>query len=554
MRIDVGQHMRMSQQMKLTPRMIQSMEILQLPAAALEERLEQELASNPTLELREPGVLDREQVEQEREQSQRDAAEGERELVTGDDTSGSDDFERLSNISEDYGDSWTQNTYESDRWDRSSAGAGRYSGDGERDGKMDAMANTAARSASLTDQLMGQWHLAEVPEHLREAGEFLIEFIDDDGYLRTPMSDLRQQSPSGITEPLMLEALLALQKIVEPVGIGARDIRECLLLQIDARREQLMQTGQNGVNHNSHANGQLLNGHHLNDHAHISEEDEEATADDAPDVNEPLAVERLLVDKYLKDIEVNRLPKIAKATGLDIEQVKQGIMGLRAFHPHPGRLLVEDTPHLIRPDVIVEYDEVDDVYVARLHDDKLTSLTINNRYAKLSKDRDQAKETRDFVKTNLQNARWLLDAIAQRQNTLLRVVNVVLNAQREFFDQGPQYLKPLPMTQVAEQLGVHVATVSRAVSEKYLQTPRGIYPLRMFFSGGTETEEGDAVSWTAVQAKLKEVIDEEDKSKPLSDDALVDVLKEKGIEIARRTVAKYRKQLNIPPARQRREY
>ena len=136
----------------------------------------------------------------------------------------------------------------------------------------------------------------------------------------------------------------------------------------------------------------------------------------------------------------------------------------------------------------------------------------------------------------------------------MRVINVVIEAQRDFFDIGPQALKPLPMTLVADQLGIHVATVSRAVNEKHMQTPRGIFPLRMFFSGGTETEAGDAMSWTAIQAKLEEIIGEEDKSKPLNDDELVEKLKEKGIEIARRTVAKYRKQLNILPARQRREY
>ncbi|MEO1237897.1 MAG: hypothetical protein AAFX76_14020 [Planctomycetota bacterium] len=172
----------------------------------------------------------------------------------------------------------------------------------------------------------------------------------------------------------------------------------------------------------------------------------------------------------------------------------------------------------------------------------------------MAADKSTDKKTRDFIGTNLRNARWLIDAVRQRHATLLRVIGVVIEAQRDFFDQGPGALKPLPMTLVADQLGVHVATVSRAVSEKYLQTPRGIFPLRMFFSGGTETDGGEAMSWTAVQAKLKEVIDAEDKQRPWSDDALVDELKKHGIEIARRTVAKYRKQLNIPPARQRREY
>ena len=164
------------------------------------------------------------------------------------------------------------------------------------------------------------------------------------------------------------------------------------------------------------------------------------------------------------------------------------------------------------------------------------------------------KQTREFVSTNVRNAQWLIESIDQRNNTLLRVVNVVLARQREYFDHGPQHLKPLPMIEVADQLGIHVGTVSRAVADKWMQTPRGLVLLRKFFSGGTETDSGDAMSWEAIKARLKEIVDGEDKFKPLSDEALSQELKKRGIEIARRTVVKYRQQLNIPPARHRRAY
>ena len=267
-----------------------------------------------------------------------------------------------------------------------------------------------------------------------------------------------------------------------------------------------------------------------------------------------LSISRTLVSEHLKDIEANRYPKIAKATELSIEQIKDAVHGLRQFHPHPGRLLAADTVRTITPDAVIEYDEENDTYTARLTRDRFPSLYINRAYQKMVRDRAVEKKTRQFIGNNLRSATWLIDAIEQRNSTLLRVINVVLAAQREYFDQGPQALRPLPMTLVADQLGIHVATVSRAVSEKYLQTPRGIVPLRMFFSGGTETESGESMSWAAVQAKLEQIIDEEDKSDPLSDDALVEELKKNGIDIARRTVAKYRKQLNIPTARQRRLY
>ncbi len=505
MRIDTGQHLRLDQRMKLAPRMIQTMEILQMPAMALEERIEQELATNPTLELREVSP-DEEDVAAERAQEERDEHESERELVVKDDTEDAghaDDFERLNNISEQYGESWSANTYEAPRPPRAT---------GERDAKMDAMANTAARPQSLTEQLIAQWHLVEVSAEVAEAGEYLIGFIDNDGYLRTPREALIEQAPPSISAEAIDEAFDALQQNLEPVGLAARDLRESWLLQIDAR----------------------------------------ARAEDGDP--EALRIERMIVADHLKDLEANRLPAIAKASGLSIEQIEEAKTNLRKLRARPGRMLVTDDVRTITPDAVVDYDEEQDRYVAYLCDGRIPSVQINSSYAEMAGDKTQDKKTRDFIGTNLRSARWLIDAIQQRHQTLLRVIAVVLDAQRDYFDQGQQSLHPLPMTLVADQLGIHVATVSRAVSEKYLQTPRGIVPLRMFFSGGTETEDGESMSWAAIQAKLEQIIDGEDKSKPLNDDQLVERLKAEGIDIARRTVAKYRKQLNIPAARQRRVY
>ena len=172
----------------------------------------------------------------------------------------------------------------------------------------------------------------------------------------------------------------------------------------------------------------------------------------------------------------------------------------------------------------------------------------------MSRDREVDRSTREFVTRNVRNAHWLIDSINQRKTTLLRVVNVVLSRQRDFLDHGPRHLKPLPMIEVADQLGIHVGTVSRAVADKWLQTPRGVVPLRMFFTGGTETESGENLSWGAIKAKLKEIVDAEDKTQPMSDSALAAALKDTGIDIARRTVVKYRQQLGIPPARRRKVY
>ena len=509
MRLDTGQHMRMDQRMKLDPRMIQSMEILQMSMPALEERIEQELASNPTLELAQAGS-DPQALEQQREQEHRDDHEGERPLVVKEDNDGkhsADDFERLSNLSEQYPDSWDANTSEG-----SSAFARQRvaSSAGERDSKLDAMANTQARAASLYDQLISQWHLTDTPDDLLAVGDMLIGQIDADGYLRVDHDELLEQAPAGTPPQQLAQAIQTLQHSLEPPGLAAGDLRECLLLQIDAKA------------------------------------DEEPEAD--------LTLQRTLVDRHLKDIEANRYPKIAKSLGLEIEALKQAVMQLRQFHPHPGRLLASDEVRSITPDAVIDYDEQQDAYTAKLTNGMLPPLTISREYQDMAKDKAADKKTRDFVTKNLSSAKWLIEAIQQRNTTLLRVIGVVVQAQRDYFDQGPQALRPLPMTQVADQLGVHVATVSRAVSEKYIQTSRGILPLRMFFSGGTESDDGEQVAWGAIQAKLQQIVDEEDKTKPMTDDQLVDALKAQGIEIARRTVAKYRKVQHIPPARQRREY
>lgn len=492
--------------MKLAPRMIQSMEILQMSSQELEERIEQELASNPTLELREVGP-DSEQIEKDRLQEQRDSREGERDLVVSDDSidpNHTDDFERLSNLTEEYGESWATNTFETGEHYRP------WRDTGDRDSKVDAMANTAARGQSLLDQLLEQWHLVECPANIRRAGDYLLGFIDPDGYLRTDRQTLIDQAPGELDPDDLDPALQLIQTSLDPVGIGARTPRECLLLQIDAKL-----AAQDGLD---------------------------------------LSVERVLVDAHLEDLAQNRMPRIAKATGLSIEQIKKSVHRLRMFHPHPGRLLVDDAPHAIRPDAIIEFDEVEDRYIAALTRGRLPALHISRQYVKMQRDRGIDGKTREFVGSHLRSARWLLEAVEQRSNTLLRVIQVVIEAQRRFFDQGPQALRPLPMTVVADQLGIHVATVSRAVNEKHVQSPRGIFPLRMFFSGGTETDTGASMSWAAIQAKLEQVINEEDKSNPFNDDELVEKLSGHGIDIARRTVAKYRKQLKIPPARQRKEY
>ena len=535
--------MRMSQQMKLAPRMIQSMEILQMPILQLEERIAQELESNVTLEAADgdedalgadgpgrelEGAARVEAIEERRQ----DALDEQSRPLTIDESSGAEDFSRLDDFERDNPD-LAGNEFDAESVPTSHAAAdgldfrrdaglgSEFSrpGGGDADAKAEALSNTASRGASLQDQLREQWHLSDVEEGLRPLGDAIIGYIEDDGYLRTDLATIIDRLPGGPEDkpsPERLErALHALQLLLEPAGVGARDTRECLLLQIDAL---------------------------VDEHARTPEE------------RSLWDLVRRLVSDHLEDLAQNRLPRIAEKTGEPMARIAQAMERMRHLNLAPGRQLVDEAPGIIVPDAIVEHDPDQDRYIVYLNDRRLPNLRINREYAMLAKEKSAPKQTKEFIRKNLGNAQWLIEAVEQRKRTLERVIRVVVDAQREYFDYGPQFLKPLPMTLVADQLGVHVATVSRAVADKYVQTPRGVVPLRGFFSGGTQTSSGEDVSWDAIRAAMKEVIDAEDPKSPLSDDAIAEALKQRGIEIARRTVAKYREQLNIPAARLRKKF
>jgi RNA polymerase sigma-54 factor len=482
----------MEQRMKLAPRMIQSMEILQLATMALEERIDQELAANPVLE-REESTLD-----QGPDLTPVAGIPPEASAPTGTETSPSSattDGEPSRDGFEDY--------IPGQRLSSAKAG--------DRDPKMEAMANTVARGASLQEELHQQWNMIDdIAPAIHRGGSVLIDWVDEDGFLRDSLDTICRELPNGVRREDLEKALPILQQRLEPAGVCARDLKESLLLQIDAiSRDQ-------GLD---------------------------------------LSAARTLISRYLEDLELNRLPHIAAKSGWSLEQINEAKSFMaRHLHPRPGRLLVDRQVPVVAPDAIIEPDEHTGEYRIRLTDDRLPRLCINSMYSRMARARSVDSNTRHFISNNIRNARWLIEAIEQRRNTLMRVLRVVVDAQKDFIDMGPEFLKPLPMTSVADQLGIHVATVSRAVADKYVQTPRGIFPLRAFFSGGMENSSGETVSFDAIKAKLMDVIAEEDKLNPLNDDEIVEKLKAKGLTLARRTVAKYRKICRIAPARQRRHF
>jgi RNA polymerase sigma-54 factor len=491
MRLDTSQQLRLEQRMKLAPRIIQSMEILQLPMLALLERIEAEMESNPVLELHDPDVDDEAPPAKEEETTDR----GERDMVVDAEGGNREDFERLSDF---------EHEYEGEFPD--SGARSRPATDGERDRKLDAMANTAAREESLDEYMLQQWAFVDAPEPVKAAGRLIINFIGEDGYLRTPLEDLPKQSNEPVTLEDLRQALRHVQ-LLDPPGVGASDLQECLLIQLAAESAA---------------------GHEV-------------------------SLEIELVQHHLRDIEMNRLPQIAKRTGKAVEQIKAAIENLARLNPRPGSLVGQRAAPIIVPDVFVEVMPGGEVRVT-LADGNQPMLYISKAYRKMAHDRSTDREARQFIQKNIRSAQWIIGAIQQRRETVRRVAEEVFKVQRAFLDEGTEALRPLPMAGVAGKVGIHVATVSRAVSGKHVQTPRGIFPLRMFFSGGTTTPDGHDVAWDAVKVRLREIVAAEDKGKPLNDDELADELKKHGLDIARRTVAKYRGLLDIPPARKRKKY
>jgi len=500
----LGQHLRVA------PRVIQAMEILQLPQTSLEERVEQELQSNVALEIGEetPDEEARLGAAADRAAEHEEDSEVERTLVVGE---GGEDFERLRRIEEGIGEEWHGDSLRDTHRAESVA-----------DARAELFANAPGRGASLEESLADQWALAEQPDELQRIGRHLIPFIGTNGVWTMDAQALsRELAGQGITtdEATVNRVIDAMQRHFEPPGIAARDMRECLLLQLEALAERAR--GADGDSRSS---------------------------------DERFADARTLIGDHLDDLRENRIPRIEQRTGMPHARVVRALEMLRLLDIAPGRALAQQESLAVRPDVIIERAPDSDGYVARLADGTVPNLKVSQAYLRMSRERGTDDATRTLLSDSIRRAQWFIDAVEQRGATLLRVVNVIVRVQRDALEQGFAALRPMPMTEVAADLGMNVSTVSRAVSGKWASTPRGPVELRRFFSGGRETESGADLSWDAVKAIVKEIVDAEDRRAPLSDSAIAARLKERGITLARRTVVKYREQMGIPAARMRRRH
>jgi len=474
----------MEQRLTQSPQMIQAMQILQLSGLDLEERIEQEMTENPFLEQAEP-----ESKAEDAEPGTSEAVNGE--VVESADT-GDDGVEGMLEVLERY-----ERDYDDGPRTHSASPE-------EADRKLEAMKNTPDAPKTVSEALIEQLAMLDLTPLGRELAEYLIYSLDHRGWLDQDLAQIADECGiEGATVETLSWVLGELRSAIHP-ALGARDLRECLLLQLE--------------------------------HSPLFS---------------PLA--KVLLENHLEDITTNRLPRIAKATGHSLEDVKHALETIRTLDPNPGAEYGDEYATAIMPDVIVE--EIDGRYEVRLTRSRTPDLTINPSYKKLLREARKGDGVQEWVKKRIESARWFIDAIQQRQSTLERIATVIFTRQQGFLEQGIKGLVPLRMQEVADEVKVHISTVSRAVSGKHAQTPRGILPLKYFFTGGTRRESGGVASQTAIKDRIRELVEQEDHDHPLSDDQLAALLEKRDqIKIARRTVTKYRKALSIPSSGQRRTY
>ena len=466
----LGQTLTQTQRLIMTPRMQQSIQLLQLSTLELENVIQQELVENPVLE----------------EVTSLEASSSESELQMTEEIPASD-----GDNNKEFDDNW-ENYFED------SSDVGPLPSEYEA---IDSFPEpTITKSESLKEHLLWQLSLSDLSKYECEIGESIIDGIDDDGYLTLSIEELVEQS--GTTQEL-IEKILKVIQTFDPIGVGARDLAECLEIQY-------------------HILG----------------------------IDEPLMLD--MIRNYLPDLEHKRFQKIAKEKGIAIQIVQRISDQIGELEPKPGRKYSVFESEYILPDVFVE--KIDGEYAVRVNDDGAPPLRLSRKYRKMIENRENlTREEYEFLKNKVRSAIWLIENIEQRKRTLRKVTEHIISIQEDFLEEGVSGLKPLRLRDVAEAVGVHEATVCRVVNNKYVQTPRGLFELKYFFSSSLDSSSagGDDHSAKSVMEKIKELIENENLQKPLSDQKIADMLKNEDIVIARRTVAKYREKMGILPTSSR---
>lgn len=477
MAIEMRQQMKLSQQLVMTPQLQQAIKLLQLSRLELQDLVQQELEENPILDetVEQEETKELQQVEvQEIEPAPLEESGRLQEVTAGSETIREMDWDS-------YLDGYTYSSGE------------QYRDDEDRP----SFENLLTKKGTLVDHLMWQLNLSKFTEDEIKAGVEIIGNIDDDGYLRSTVEDIARscELPEGTVET----ALDSIQDF-DPPGVAARNLRECLLIQV-------LQLGMQG------------------------------------------SIVELILRDHLKDLETRRYKQIARALGVSIQDILTAAKVIAGLDPKPGHIFANDDIQYISPDIFVY--KVGDDYVVTLNDEGLPMLRINPYYTE-EKVRSLDPGASEYVNEKIRSATWLIKSIHQRQRTIFKAAKSIVKFQREFFERGIDYLKPLVLRDVAEDIGMHESTISRVTTNKYMHTPQGIFEMKYFFNSAISVSGGEFIASESVKRKIKELIEAEDPRKPLSDQTLAEMLADGSINIARRTVTKYREMLRLGSSSERR--
>ena len=470
-----GQGMHQSQnfalQQVLAPQLQQSLLILQTPLLELRNLVQQEMETNPVLE----------ELSSELSPEERNGAEASAE------DNFKEEFEKLATLDEEWRDYMAQ----------SSSYSGRSQ---EAKDKRQFFFDSIATQETLQQNLIGQLNQAALNASDRKAAELIIGNIDDNGFLQGTLEEMTLNT--GIPKE-DFERMLGLIQSFYPQGVGARDLRECLLIQLEREGKQ-----------NS--------------------------------------LEYKIISEHMEDLGKRRFPEIARRMGMSVEKVQECANNIARLNPRPGQIFATAPPNYVLPDVTVE--KMDGDYQVILNGEQIPHLRISNTYKDIMAQGGNGSEVKDYIRDKIRSGKFLIRSIHQRQQTISNIAQQIVSRQRDFFEHGTSHLKPMTMKEIADAVGVHETTVSRAVSGKYMATPQGVFEMKYFFTSGYQTASGESMSNTSVKEVILDLVKNEDGNGPLSDQEIVLILSERGIPIARRTVAKYRTELNILPSNMRRKY
>jgi RNA polymerase sigma-54 factor len=531
--------LRVSQRQVLTPGLMQMVSVLALNKLELKEMIDAEMVENPVLEEIDESVPMLDEVASREERDER-----EERLVLSDKGAEEpaappkDPFDEV-----DFG------SYFQDYLDPGFRTQPEY-----EDSEKPSFENFLSQPTTLSDHLAWQLGALSLTTELRQAAELVIGNLDEDGYLAaseeelaaaiSQFADLPNAENGAPHESISAEYAAALVLVhggidlvqhLDPAGVGARDLRECLLIQIAAQQQEFSQLYARRPAETEE-----------NPHRSLKAE-AEAQLEER---RRSMEVAAMIVDRHLHLLQKRDLKDLARAAMISTEEAHAGMEFIRTLDPRPGRLYNREQTRLIEPDVV--FLKRGGEWVVSMNEEDLPSLRLSQRYRRMLVAENTDKEVKDYVKERFRSAMQLMRNIAQRKSTILRTCEVIVRRQQEFLDKGVEALRPMMIKEVAEEIGVHPSTISRAVANKYAHTPQGVLELRFFFSEGSNGPEGADTPLLVLKRKVKKLIEDEDVRHPLTDDQLAATLKSQGIQLTRRTVAKYREDMNIPSTHQRR--